>query len=96
MGVPTTFRGEPLVSVSPSLETCANPYCTTKFNKLGRGALFAEIVDNPRAWGLPPDAKQKVVWLCANCATCFDIEFEPSRRHVILHSRHPRGKCMAA
>jgi hypothetical protein len=58
--------------------------------------LFAQSVEDPVAWGLPAEAKQKVVWLCGGCAQSFDLEFEPATRHVILYLRRPRARVMAA
>jgi hypothetical protein len=96
MGIPRTFRGESLVAGAPNLETCANPDCTATFKKLGDGILFARAVEDPLAWGLPPEAKQKVVWLCAECAERFDLAFDGSRRQVVLHLRRPLARRIAA
>ncbi len=89
---PTTFRDQLLVASAPSLDTCANPTCPTKFKKLGEGVLFAKSVDDALAWGLPQGKTQKVVWLCAECAKNFDLVFDPSRKQVLLRRRyHSRG-----
>ncbi len=96
MNIPRKFRSEYLVAGAPNLETCANPDCSATFKKLGDGVLFACAVEDPRAWGLPREAKQKVVWLCEDCAERFDLAFDGSRRQVILHLRRPLANRIAA
>ena len=88
--------GDPLMAGIPNLESCTNPECAAKFKKLGDGVLFAESIDDPLAWGLQRGKKQKVVWLCAQCAKVFDLEFDSSNRQVVLRSRSVRNKGAAA
>jgi hypothetical protein len=68
-----------LETEKPDIGSCANPNCNSEFKRLGEGRLFAFLVDDPAAWGLPEHAKQKAVWLCDECA---------SRMHVRLDRRH--------
>jgi hypothetical protein len=81
---------------APNLQTCAHPECAAKFKKLGEGVLFAKTIDNPLAWGLPRGKKQKVVWLCAECAKTFEVAFDVSMRQVVLRPRRTRSKRAAA
>ncbi len=92
---PTTIRDQLLVAPAPSLDTCANPTCPAKFKKLGEGVLIAKSVDDAPAWGLPQGKKQKVVWLCAECAKSFDLVFDRSKNQVLLRRRY-RGRGAAA
>jgi hypothetical protein len=95
MTSPATFHDQFLVAQAPSLDTCANPTCPAKFKKLGEGVLFAKSVDDALAWGLPHGKKQKVVWLCAECAKNFNLVFDRSKKQVLLHPRQ-RGRGAAA
>lgn len=95
MGIPRTFRGESFTA-GANLQTCANPDCAAPFKKLDDGILFARAVEDPLAWGLPPGVKQKVVWLCAECAERFSLAFDGSRRQVVLHLRRPLARRIAA
>lgn len=61
------------------VSTCANPKCESKFVRLGNGELFVFPVTDPKAWGLPPQVKQKVLWLCDNCCPKYYVRFD--RRH---------------
>ncbi len=96
MTIPATFHGQFLVAQAPSLDTCANPTCRAKFKKLGEGVLFAKSVDDALAWGLPRGKRQKVVWLCAECAKNFDLVFDHSKKHVVLQRRTARRRGAAA
>jgi hypothetical protein len=92
----TTLSSESVSAGTLRVETCANPNCSAKFKKLGDGVLFAKNVDDPLAWGLASGKKQKVVWLCAECAKSFYLGFETSTRQVVLHLRRSATKGMAA
>lgn len=59
--------------------TCANPECKSKFTRLGDGELFVFPVSDPKAWGLPPQVRQKVFWLCNHCCPKFHVRVD--RRH---------------
>lgn len=61
------------------VSTCANPECQSKFVRLGDGELFVFPVADPKAWGLPPQAKQKVLWLCDGCCSQYNVRLD--RRH---------------
>jgi hypothetical protein len=43
---------------------------------LGEGKISVISIDDPQAWGLPEHAKQKVVWLCDECAPLLDIRVD--------------------
>ncbi len=58
---------------------CANPECKSRFRKLGEGELFVFPVPDPKAWGLPPQVKQKVFWLCERCCDHYNVRID--RRH---------------
>jgi hypothetical protein len=80
------------MSVS-SLGKCINPGCGAEFKRLGTGRIFTHPVKHPQAWGLPPNIKQKVVWLCGKCAQSHKVIFDHQRcqvlvlDHVRLHKR---------
>lgn len=69
------------------LGKCANPECKAEFKRLGTGRIYTLPVSNPLAWGLPPHIKQKVVWLCAKCATSNQVEFDKQHCQVLVVSR---------
>jgi hypothetical protein len=61
------------------VSTCANPKCHSKFVRFGDGELFVFPVADPKAWGLPQHAKQKVFWLCDKCCAALSVRLD--RRH---------------
>jgi hypothetical protein len=72
----------------PGLGKCANPECKAEFKRLGTGKIFSAPVEQPQAWGLPPNIKQKVVWLCARCAMTRQVKFDQQHCQVLIVSRH--------
>jgi len=72
----------------PQIGKCANPDCRTEFKRLGTGKIFTLAVTQPQAWGLPPNVRQKVVWLCAKCAISKEVEFDRENLRVLVVSRH--------
>jgi hypothetical protein len=66
------------------VKRCANPECENEFKRLGNGKLYTLAVTRPQAWGLPADVKQKVVWLCSECAATRDVEFDKQHHRVVL------------
>jgi hypothetical protein len=72
----------------PQIGKCANPDCRTEFKRLGTGKIFTLPVTEPQAWGLPPNIRQKVVWLCAKCAMSKEVEFDREHFQVQVVSRH--------
>ena len=72
---------------APLLGKCANPECKAEFKRLGTGKIYTLPVSQPQAWGLPAHIKQKVVWLCANCAAANRVEFDEERFEVRVVSR---------
>jgi hypothetical protein len=66
---------------------CANPECKTEFKRLGTGKMYSLPVEQSQAWGLPPDVKQKVVWLCSKCARTKQVEFDEQHCQVLVVSR---------
>lgn len=66
----------------PQIGKCANPDCRAEFKRLGTGKIYTLPVTKPQAWGLPPSVKQKVVWLCAKCASGQEVEFDEQRFQV--------------
>lgn len=72
----------------PHIGKCANPDCRTEFKRLGTGKIYSWPVTQPQAWGLPPNVKQKAVWLCAKCASGNDVEFDQQHFQVHVISRH--------
>jgi hypothetical protein len=71
----------------PKLWRCANADCTAEFKRLGTGKIYTLPVDRPEAWGLPPNIKQKVVWLCSKCAKTKEVEFDREHFQVLLVGR---------
>jgi len=69
------------------VKNCANPECNAEFRRLGTGKLYILHVTHPQAWGLPPHAKQKVVWLCSRCAQTQEVEFDKQHCQVLLVRR---------
>lgn len=79
-----------LLSMGASgLGKCANPDCHAEFKRLGTGKIYTLPVTSPQAWGLPPNVKQKVVWLCAHCALTREVEFDKQHCQVLLVQREP-------
>jgi hypothetical protein len=63
--------------------TCANPACNAEFMRLGEGAISVFHVNgDSEAWGLPAQARQKVVWLCDKCCERFYVRLD-RRRHTV-------------
>lgn len=69
------------------LGKCANPDCRAEFKRLGSGEIYTLPVRRPQDWGLPPQSRQKVVWLCAKCAISKCVEFDQEHCQVLLVSR---------
>ncbi|MGB8889734.1 MAG: hypothetical protein WCC87_23625 [Candidatus Korobacteraceae bacterium] len=72
----------------PQIGKCANPECRVEFKRLGTGKIYTLPVSQPQAWGLPPNIKQKVVWLCAKCAMTKEVEFDREHFQVQVVNRH--------
>jgi hypothetical protein len=69
------------------LGKCANPECRAEFKRLGNGKIYTLPVRRPQDWGLPPQSRQKVVWLCARCALSKRVEFDLEHGQVLVVSR---------
>jgi hypothetical protein len=69
------------------LGKCANPECKAEFKRLGTGKIYTLPVEHPQNWGLPPNVKQKVVWLCSKCAAHHQLEFDKEHCQVRIVSR---------
>jgi len=69
------------------VDKCANPECKAEFKRLGTGELYILPVSRPQAWGLPPHSKQKVVWLCSQCALTSEVQFDQQHCQVRLVRR---------
>jgi hypothetical protein len=61
------------------ISACANPGCNSKFVRLGEGELHVFPIQDPKAWGMSQNAKQKVFWMCENCCSTYYIRLD--RRH---------------
>ncbi len=72
---------------APELGKCVNPECTAEFKRLGTGKIYTLPVSHPQDWGLPPNVKQKVVWLCSKCATTSQVEFDEPHGQVLIVAR---------
>lgn len=70
-----------------ALRKCANPECRAEFKRLGSGQIYTLPVTRPQDWGLPPQSRQKVVWLCARCALSKHVEFDQEHCQVLVVSR---------
>jgi len=66
---------------------CVNPGCAAEFKRLGTGKVYSFPVHKPLAWGLPPQAKQKVVWICGKCAMMKRVEVDEKRCQVLVTDR---------
>jgi len=77
------------------LSKCANPDCKVAFKRLGTGKIYTLPVTQPQAWGLPPNFRQKVVWLCSKCAAEREVEFDQQHCQVLIvrreHSHRQRA-----
>jgi hypothetical protein len=71
----------------PRIEKCANPDCRVEFKRLGTGKIYTLAVTQPQAWGLPANIKQKVVWLCSQCVSTKEVEFDEQHFQVRVVSR---------
>ena len=73
---------------APRLGKCANQECTAEFKRLGTGKIYTLPVSKPAAWGLPPNVKQKVVWLCGKCALTNEVQFGREHYQVLVIARN--------
>jgi hypothetical protein len=71
----------------PDVNTCANPSCENKFLRMGEGCLSVFPVTDPALWGLPPNVKQKVVWICDQCSRSYYVRLDRRNHDVILVQR---------
>lgn len=78
------------------LGKCANPDCNAEFKRLGSGKIFTQGVSDPEAWGLPHNIRQKVVWLCSNCAMTKDVRFDQEHCQVVIVNRTARAQRRSA
>jgi hypothetical protein len=76
------LQGRHSVTPLPTVSTCANPNCKAQFKRLGEGEMRAFRIDHPQLWGLPGDAKQKVIWLCNQCSLSMYVRLD-RHQHVI-------------
>jgi hypothetical protein len=72
----------------PDVSQCANPECDRHFRRLGEGKLWVFPIFDPKPWGLPAHLRQKVVWLCDECAEEMYVRID-RKRHVIQLARRP-------
>jgi len=79
---------------TPEVSTCANPNCNAPFLRLGEGRLLVFSIDDPSAWGLPENAKQKAVWLCAQCSASMYVHLD--RRHRVVRIIRKVGRAPEA
>jgi len=94
--MPDPFAEDSLITKAPDLNSCANPRCTAIFKRLGDGRLIVEEVDNPIAWGLPVGRRQKVIWLCAVCASRFEVVLDTRTRQIIVRQKNRVARQIAA
>lgn len=80
------------MNANSDVSKCANPKCASKFVRFGDGELFILSIHDPEAWGLPPQTKQKVFWLCPKCCDHYEVRFDRRHktaqvvhRHVVTH-----------
>ena len=72
------------------LGKCANPECNTEFKRLGTGRVYSIYVTEPVRWGLPPNIRQKVVWLCSSCAKTKQVHFDREQCRVLVVNKHTK------
>jgi len=77
-----------VVMSAPVVSSCANHDCSARFDRLGKGKLAVFPVHDPKAWGLPPSARQKVVWLCDRCAEHFYVRLHRRTHAVQVVHKH--------
>jgi hypothetical protein len=68
---------------APDVAKCANLECNRRFHRLGEGKIWAFPVEDPKPWGLPAHLRQKVVWLCDECAELMYVRLD--RKHHAIH-----------
>ena len=71
---------------------CVSPGCDAKFKRMGTGKIYSFPVHEPLAWGLPPQVKQKAVWLCGKCSMTKHVELDEQRCQVRVTDRERRHK----
>ncbi len=71
-----------------ALRKCANPDCEAEFKRLGKGEIYSLPVAEPQAWGLPAHVRQKVVWLCSDCAETKQVKFDQQHFRILVINRH--------
>lgn len=81
---------------TPVVSSCANPKCSSQFRRLGEGKLAVFAIDDPVAWGLPEQTKQKAVWLCNACAAEMYIRLDRRHHTVQLVHKNRRHSSHAA
>ncbi len=75
----------------PDIGKCANPDCKVKFHRMGNGVLTVLMVKDSSLWGLPPDIRQKVVWMCDKCASRFSVRLDRKTHTIQLEHRPQKG-----
>jgi hypothetical protein len=79
------------MELKPEVRKCANPECNAAFRKLGEGTLTVLSVEEPGQVGLPPNIKQKAVWLCGKCAEHMYVHYDRQHHRIrIMDTRHRR------
>ena len=76
-----------------TVDCCANANCRAKFKRLSEGTTSVFAINKPELWGLPASAKQKVVWLCAQCSSSLDVRID--YRHHVIHLVHKERQVAA-
>jgi hypothetical protein len=79
----------------PEIHSCANSRCRATFRRLGEGIISVFAIDDPEAWGLPETARQKVVWLCQQCASSFCVRVDQSRHKIQVAHKPVRSARLA-
>lgn len=78
---------------TPRVSKCANPECDSEFRRLREGTLAVFPVNDPLAWGLSENTRQKAVWLCHTCASQMYVRLD-CRHHIVQLVRKSRSQCL--
>ncbi len=69
--------------LKPSVASCFNPSCSSRFRRMGEGRLFVE----PERGN---DHPLRVVWLCNTCSHQYTLDYDFEEKEFVLKAREQK------
>ncbi len=76
--------------LNPSVASCFNSSCRSRFKRLGEGKLFIQPTRE-----FHQGQSRRVVWLCKTCANEHTLHYDWEREEFVLIRHHAHGRRIA-